>query len=91
MKQFICKRGWVRHSVGAVIGEWEWRKLPQDVQERHFEVYEPKVEVVPEPVQTFEKDLAENLEKAGIKAEFKHKVKNGKTELDATFKFNEDE
>lgn len=95
-KRYICKAGWVRHSKGTIITHWEWKKLSPDVQFHNFEEYIPKpVEeepvIVPEPVQNFEKDLAQNLEKAGIKAEFKHKVKNGKPELDATFKFDENE
>ena len=98
-KRYICKAGWVRHSKGTIITHWEWKKLPPDVQFHNFEEYtvepsksvEEEAVIVPEPVQTFEKDLAQNLEKAGIKAEFKHKVKNGKPELDATFKFDENE
>lgn len=90
-RRFICKRGWKRHPQGFIITEWEWRKLPQEIQEANFELYDPIPEVVPEPVSVFETDLKEKLGKAGIKAEFKHKVKDGIPEVEANFKFEKDE
>jgi len=94
LKKYICVRDWQRHSKGTIIEEYEYNRLPHEIKERgNFKEYNPEPEpvVVPEPVQVFEKDLAKNLEKAGIRAEFKHKVKDGKSELDATFKFDENE
>lgn len=92
MKKYICVRDWIRHSKGTIIEEYEYNRLPHEIKTRgNFAEYNPEPEIVPEPVQTFEKDLAKNLEKVGIKAEFKHKVKDGKSELDATFKFDESE
>lgn len=90
-KRFICKRGWKRHSQDTIITEWEWKRLPQEIQERHFEEYKPEPEVIPESVNLFENELKEKLGKAGIKAEFKHKVKAGIPEVEANFKFNENE
>lgn len=90
-KQYICFRGWKRDSEGTIIPEWVWKKYPQEIQENHFKLYEPVPVVEPEPEVVppteFEKDLTEKLSKSGIKAEFKHKVKDGTPTLDATFKF----
>lgn len=97
-KQYICTRGWKRDSAGVIIDEWTWKKYPQEIQENNFKLFEPEpvAEVVtvaePEPVvelppTPFERDLTEKLSKSGIKAEFKHKLKDGTPTLDATFKF----
>jgi len=39
---------------------------------------------------SFEKNLEKELEDKGIKAKFKHVVKDGKPELDATFTFDKE-
>lgn len=92
-KQYICFRGWKRDSEGTIITEWTWKKYPEEIQRNHFKEYvpEPTVNVVEPAIELppteFEKDLTEKLSKSGIKAEFKHKVKDGTPTLDATFKF----
>ena len=94
---FICKKGWKRHSQGVIINEWEWKRLAIESREQFFEPYsypEPEVKVEPviEPAPTpFEENLVKELEDKGIKAKFKHSVKDGKPELDATFTFDKPE
>lgn len=50
-KQYICIRAWTRNSVGDVLTEWEYTKLPYEVKN---ETYFKQVE----PVVTSTKDLA---------------------------------
>lgn len=100
-KYFICKKGWKRHSQGVIINEWEWKRLAIESREQFFEPYsypvqEVKVERIFEPVTVpettpFEENLVKELEDKGIKAKFKHSVKDGKPELDATFTFDKPE
>lgn len=96
-KQYICTRGWKRESTGTIIDEWTWKKYPQEVQENNFKLFEPEVVIEPDPEPVveipptpFEKDLTEKLSKSGIKAEFKHKFKDGSPILDASFKFQDE-
>lgn len=44
---YKCIRDWRRHSKGTIITHWEWRKLPEDIQIKHFEEVAKN-----EPVQT---------------------------------------
>lgn len=37
-QQYICTRSWARHTEGDIITVWEWRKLPIEVKDSHFEV-----------------------------------------------------
>jgi len=94
-KLFICKKGWVRHSKGTIINEWEYNKLATESKEQFFEPYSyPEAEVKSEPIveaTPFEEKLVRDLEDKGIKAKFKHKVEDGKPSLDATFTFDKPE
>ncbi len=85
-KQYICKQGWRRHSKGAIISEWEWTKLAIESRESHFEEYipEPIIEIEPPALA---RELEKELKDRGITSKFKSKVADGKTELDATFTF----
>lgn len=91
---FICKKGWVRHSKGTIINEWEYNKLATESKEQYFEPYTNAIveenKVIAE-TSAFEKNLTKELEDKGIKAKFKHIVKDGKPELDATFTFDKPE
>ena len=105
-KFFICKKGWARHSKGTIINEWEYNKLATESKEQFFEPYVEKPKGVfgsgiseasdyrpieiPETTE-FEQKLTEELEVKGIKTKFKHTVKDGKPELDATFTFDKPE
>lgn len=86
-KLFICKRSWKRHEKGAVINEWEWKRLAIESRESFFEPYnpeptpEPVVEPAPEVVQ-FTESLKTELENRGIKSETKYNKKN-----EVSFKF----
>lgn len=52
-KKFQCIRDWRRHSKGTVISEWEWKKLPSDIQTKHFqEVTQDEIQTVATPTQT---------------------------------------
>jgi hypothetical protein len=95
-KQFICKKGWARHSVGTIINEWEWKRLAIESREHFFEEYFPKVTVekvvkIQPETTAFEENLTKELEDKGIKAKFKHSVKDGSPALDATFTFDKPE
>ena len=94
-KLFICKKGWKRHSKGTIINEWEWTKLAIESREQFFEEYFPAVTVdqviLPKKETEFTEGLVKELEDKGIKAKFKHSVKDGKPELDATFTFDKPE
>lgn len=46
MKKYICVRGWERNSKGDIVEEWLYNKYPEEVKERHFEIYNPVSEVV---------------------------------------------
>lgn len=88
-KLFICKRGWVRHSKGAIINEWEWKKLAIESRESFFEPYNPEPAVEPSPaVVEFGESLKKELETRGIKTETKYNKKN---EVDVSFKFEGNE
>jgi len=94
-KLYICTKGWVRHSKGTIINDWEYKRINPESREQFFQRHTPiteaaVVEVVPEPVIAFEKDLQKNLKNAGIDAEFKHEVNDGNSEVKATFKFKND-
>lgn len=84
-KLFICKRSWKRHEKGAIINEWEWKRLAIESREQFFEPYnptpEPVVEPAPEVVQ-FTESLKTELENRGIKSETKYNKKN-----EVSFKF----
>lgn len=36
-QKYQCIREWKRHRKGQVIIHWEWAKLPQEIQQKHFE------------------------------------------------------
>lgn len=38
-KQYICKKGWKRHSQGTIISEWDWKRLAIESREQFFEEY----------------------------------------------------
>ena len=45
-KQYICVRAWRRHSLGTIITEWEYNKLPHEIKDgNHFKVHVPVVQV----------------------------------------------
>jgi hypothetical protein len=84
-KLFICKRSWKRHEKGAVINEWEWKKLAIESRESFFEPYNPEPTPVVEPapaVVEFTESLKNELEHRGIKTETKFNKKN-----EVSFKF----
>lgn len=88
-KLYICKRGWKRHSTGVIINEWEWKKLAIETRDQHFEPYNPEpIKEEVEEVTPFQENLTNQLKEKGIQAKFKHSVKDGKPELDATFTFD---
>ena len=90
-KLFICKKGWKRHSKGVIINEWEWKRLAIESREQFFEPYVEEVKSEPVEPSPFEKNLVKELEDKGIKAKFKHSVKDGAPEIDATFTFDKPE
>jgi hypothetical protein len=105
-KLFICKKGWARHSKGVIINQWEWKRLAIESREQFFEPYLDTEKVIFEhtfstplnvkPIEmpaptTFEENLVKELEDKGIKAKFKHSVKDGSPALDATFTFDKPE
>lgn len=59
---YICVRAWVRHPLGTIIPEWEYKKLPQEIKDsKSFQIYveptlvdkskhETKPAVVPTPI-----------------------------------------
>jgi len=86
-KLFICKRNWKRHDKGAIINEWEWKRLAIESREQFFEPYNPEPTPVVEPapaVVEFGESLKKELENRGIKSETKYNKKN---EVDVSFKF----
>jgi len=88
-KLFICKRGWVRHSKGDIINEWEWKRLAIESRASFFEPYNPTPEPVVEPtpaVAEFTESLKSELETRGIKTETKFNKKN-----EVSFKFEGNE
>jgi hypothetical protein len=87
-KQYICKRGWKRHSKGEIITEWEWKKLAIESREQFFEEYNPQPEVIEPEVVEFASSLKKELEDRGVKAEVKPKKSHGSSEVDVTFKFD---
>lgn len=52
MKKYICLRGWQRNPTGAILEEWEYNKLPEEVKQRNFK--EHIAEAIPEPVKKVE-------------------------------------
>lgn len=65
--KYVCVRAWRRHSLGTIITEWEYNKLPQEIKDsKSFQIYvEPtlvdksKHETKPaeKPVVTTEDDI----------------------------------
>jgi len=50
LKKFICVRGWQRNPTGAILEEWEYNRLPDEVKNRNFKEHLPEPVVVPEPI-----------------------------------------
>lgn len=54
--KYICTRAWRRHSLGTIITEWEYNKLPQEIKDsnsfiKHFPVFQTAQPVKDEPTQ----------------------------------------
>ncbi len=91
-KMYICKKGWVRHSKGTIINDWEFKRINPESRNEYFEEYIAPVKEVPvEVVENEDVPLAKELEKElkdrGISSKFKHTGKG----LDATFTFDKPE
>jgi hypothetical protein len=63
---YICVRAWKRHSLGTIIPEWEYNKLPQEIKDSNsFRIHveptlvdkskhetKPTNPIVPSPIKT---------------------------------------
>jgi hypothetical protein len=44
--KYVCVRAWRRHSLGEIITEWEYNKLPQEIKDsKSFQIYVERVQV----------------------------------------------